>query len=228
MKYKDFDTILSNNRLARYHKACACNKRKTLTLYRQNIILSETVFGVVGMFEVALRNAIDNYYSTLYGADWLRDAIDTGGLLDNSKCWKTRDIVRNAYNDIVGLGYCKEALLAKCEFGVWRYMFASHPYAAMGNVLLNIFPSIPPIEGVRVCDNQFIFEELTKINKLRNRIAHQEPLCFHMGTNNIESRQVRYVYRRICKLLQWMNIDDYGYLYGINHVIKECDKLDKI
>lgn len=228
MKYQDFEDIITSNRLQRYKNACNGNKRRATTLYRRNIKLAEEMFGVINLFEIALRNRIDKIYSEAYGADWLRDAIVDGGRLDNGRCWHTRNIIRYAYNKIEEKNYTKEALLSDCEFGVWRYMFASHPYEAMGNILLNVFPNMPKEIGGKTCNHQFVFEELGKINILRNRIAHHEPICFHTKTNCKESRQVRYVYRQIRTMLRWMEMDDKGLLFGVDHVIKACDKIDKV
>lgn len=229
MKYNEFEFIITPNRLHRYEVACSGNKRLARYLYRQNIILAEEMFGVINMFEIALRNAIDHYYSAQYGTDWLKDAIAEGGRLDNGRCGKTKSIISYAFTHKVGEeNYTKEALLSECEFGVWRYMFASHPFQAMGSILMDIFPNRPEVVNGKPCNAQYVFEELGKINTMRNRIAHHEPICFHAGQNLKESRQVRYIHYRICTLLQWMGIDSTGLLWGIDHVENECQKLDEI
>jgi len=227
MKYNEFEDIITSSRLQRYRNACTGNRRRAMTLYRRNIQLSEEMFGVINLFEVALRNQIDQVYTKAYGSDWMKDAI-FGGRMDNNKCWHTRNIIRYAYHKLSKKEYTKESLLSDCEFGVWRYMFASHPYKAMGSILLDVFPCLPEKVGMKVCDNQFVFEELGKINILRNRIAHHEPICFHVGTDMKESRQVRYVYRQICEMLEWMGIDSKGLLYGVDHVNKACDRVDAV
>ena len=59
MKYSEFQQILSGERLQRYLLACDNNTRKTMTLYRLNLNLSQEVFTLLSCFEVAVRNAID-------------------------------------------------------------------------------------------------------------------------------------------------------------------------
>jgi hypothetical protein len=58
MNFIDFKHILSNDRLQRYLIACGNDTRKTMTLYRLNLNLSQEVFTLLSCFEVALRNAI--------------------------------------------------------------------------------------------------------------------------------------------------------------------------
>ena len=83
MKYADFEMLVSQERLSRYIVACNGNQQKTMLLYRQNIRLAQASFAVVSYFEIALRNKIDGILRTSFGNDWLRDAIQTGGIFDN-------------------------------------------------------------------------------------------------------------------------------------------------
>lgn len=75
MKYKDFEYVLSSERMARYLQAYDGDSRKAMTLYRYNLQLSQEMFSVISCFEVALRNAIDRHMRSLFGNDWLRDSI---------------------------------------------------------------------------------------------------------------------------------------------------------
>ena len=75
MKYKEFEAILSTERTKRYLKACNGDTRKAMTLYRENLHLSQEMFTLISCFEVALRNAIDRKLTITLWTDWLRDAI---------------------------------------------------------------------------------------------------------------------------------------------------------
>ncbi|MBI2417787.1 MAG: Abi family protein [Ignavibacteriales bacterium] len=63
--------------MSRYLAACNNNSKKAMTLYRLNLRLSQELFTIISCFEIALRNEIDRLYSVRYGADWLRDSIET-------------------------------------------------------------------------------------------------------------------------------------------------------
>lgn len=58
MKYDECLQVLSPARLNKYAQASGNEKAKTLRLYQYNIKLSQRFYGVIGMFEIMLRNAI--------------------------------------------------------------------------------------------------------------------------------------------------------------------------
>lgn len=179
MKFSDFQHILSSERLNRYLGACGNDTRKTMTLYRLNLNLSQEVFTLLSCFEVALRNAIDRQLTARLGNDWLRDAIMPGGIFDIQSCRDSAKIIRKAYNRLDRNGeYMHHKLLAEMEFGVWKYMFANPQYRATGQCLLNIFPNKPRSSSEVQYNQAYMFNELDGVNILRNRIAHHEPVCF--------------------------------------------------
>jgi hypothetical protein len=75
-------TAISNPRYFKYLSACGCSRRRALKLYRANIRLSQQLYGVIGVFEVILRNSIDRSMVSTMGDSWLEDAADPGGYLD--------------------------------------------------------------------------------------------------------------------------------------------------
>ena len=56
MKFQDFEDIMSAARMSRYLTACGGNSKKTMTLYRLNLRVSQEFFTVISCFEVSLRN----------------------------------------------------------------------------------------------------------------------------------------------------------------------------
>ena len=129
MKFSEFQHILSEERLQRYLLACDNDTRKTMTLYRLNLNLSQEVFTLLSCFEVAVRNAIDRILIASLGTDWLRDAILPGGVFDVPGCRDSAKIIRKAYNRLQrDNSYSHPKLLAEMEFGVWKYMFANPQY----------------------------------------------------------------------------------------------------
>jgi len=73
-----------------------------------------------------------------------------------------------------------------------------------------------------------VYNDLDGINRVRNRIAHHEPICFDQGTVVINTTFIRDQYRLIKEIFSWMNIDATQLLYGLDHVEQICDKIDKI
>ena len=229
MKYSKFQHILSRERLQRYLSACDNNTRKTMTLYRLNLNLSQEVFTLISCFEVAIRNAIDSILTEKLGADWLRDAVLDGGIFDVPGCRDSARIIKKAYTRLMRDGsYSHPKLLAEMEFGVWKYMFANPQYRAAGRTLLAVFPNKPRSSAEAQYNNTFIFNKLDGLNVLRNRIAHHEPICFARRQPEIETTYILNAYQTLHKLFLWMGIDSPSLLYGLDHVQKVCSKINNL
>ena len=82
MKYKDFENAFSAARLNKYKNACGGNTNKALTLYRHNVKLCQKFYGVLNIFEIILRNAINQHYTIHFNdADWIYHQLQSGGML---------------------------------------------------------------------------------------------------------------------------------------------------
>ena len=229
MKYKEFERIISEERMSRYVQACGGDTRRAMTLYRYNVELAQTMFAIIGFFEVALRNAINNHLTARLGSEWLKDSCLPGGIFNIPNAHKTCDIISNAYHRLIRDGfYTHSKLLAEMEFGVWKYMFSPVQYRQTGRDLLCIFPNRPRSSALAQYNPSYIFNELDKINTLRNRIAHHEPICFPAQTNQIYTDYIRTEYQKMQRLIEWMGINSNVYLFGIDHVIRVCNKIDRL
>ena len=229
MNYSAFENVMSSKRMRRYLNACDGDKRKAQTLYRLNLRLSQEMFTVISCYEVALRNAIDKIMTASLGSDWIRDAILPGGIFDNPLFSGTTRIMHKAYNELITKGkYSCSKMLSAMEFGIWKYMFSAPQYRATGRRLLQIFPNKPKSSALMQYNNQYIYNELDAVNRLRNRIAHHEPICFLHDQETISTVYLLNCYRRILTLFSWMDIDTKSLLYGLDHVQNLSQKIDLI
>ena len=229
MRFSDFEIVMSPKRMRRYLQACGGDKRKAQTLYRLNLRLSQEMFTVICCYEVALRNAIDRIMCAALGMDWLRDAIMPGGIFDSPRLASTNRILKKAYGELINMRkYSNSKMLSAMEFGVWKYMFSATQYRATGKRLLGAFPNKPKSSVSIQYNNQYIFNELDAVNRLRNRIAHHEPVCFLQDSETISTAHLRDCYVRIMTLFSWMGIDAKSLLYGLDHVRVITDKIDSL
>lgn len=228
MRYLEFENIMSQSRMSRYLTACGNDGRKAMTLYRRNLKLTQKLFTVVSCFEIALRNKIDNHYVAIHGNDWLRNAAQAGGFFDNHDNRITRDLI----NETILLlnrrgGYTHSKLVAELGFGFWRFMFSRHQYRAGGQTLIRIMPNRPPSSPAMQYNANYVFNEIQKINDLRNRLAHHEPVCFYLGGRAIiGTLYAREHYAVIVRLFQWMDINEEELLYGLDHVVETMNEID--
>ncbi|MBO5456530.1 MAG: Abi family protein [Muribaculaceae bacterium] len=229
MKYADFENIMSAKRMGRYLTACGGDTRKAMTLYRYNLQLSQVMFTIVSCFEVALRNSIDRKLTENLGNEWVRDSIMTGGVFSLPILRKTSDIIAFAYRKLQqSRSYSHTKLLAEMEFGIWKYMFSPIQYRVTGRNLLSIFPNKPRSSREKQYNQTFIFNELDKVNSLRNRIAHHENICFATNTSVIDTTYVINIYSKIKTLFLWMDIDSDSLLYGLDHISRICAQINKL
>ncbi len=70
--------------------------------------------------------------------------------------------------------------------------------------------------------------ELDKINSLRNRIAHHEPICFSVRTSQIDTDYIVTIYDKIFNMFAWMGVDNRSLLYGLDHVQQICNKINNL
>jgi len=196
-------------------------------LYRLNQRLSREMFSIVSCLEVGLRNKVDSILSVSLGPDWLRDSILPGGIFDQPSTQKTKRIIDKVYQEIISKGhYAPSKLLSKMEFGIWKYMYAGPQYTSTGRVLLQIFPNKPKSTRLNRYDNTFVFGELNDINELRNRIAHNEPICFIPNSATKSSQYAISQYKKLFRLLSWMDIDSHPFLKHMDHVKTICRIID--
>ena len=229
MAYLEFERILSAKRMQRYYDAANGDTRKAMALYRYNLRLSQEMFTIVSCFEVALRNAIDGLLVTTLGENWLKDSVQINGIFTNGRMNETRKIIEKACNRLDRQGiYSHSKLIAEMEFGVWKYMYSSLQYRATGQCLLRAFPNKPRSSAAIQYNNTYIFNELDKVNSLRNRIAHHEPICFRLHTSEIDTSYIVNEYQKIQTLFSWMGIDSRSMLYGLDHVQSVCAKINSL
>jgi hypothetical protein len=229
MKYTNFERVMSQKRMGRYLIACQGNTRKAMTLYRHNLKLSQETFTMISCFEVGLRNAIDNQLSANLGADWLKDSIMPGGIFTNPILRKTHDIISHSYQKLANNNqYSPSNLLSNLDFGIWKYMFSPLQYRVTGRTLLNIFPNKSRSTRRNQYNHSYVFNELDKINTLRNRIAHHEPICFLFQQSVIDTGFILNEYQKIQTLFSWMGIDSHSILYGLDHIKNVCQQIDSL
>lgn len=229
MKYKEFEHIISAKRMNKYVQACGGNTRKAMTLYRYNLQLSQELFTIISCFEIALRNAINKELTNRLGSEWLKDSILPGGIFSIRNTHKTCEIITKSYQRLLHeQSYTHTKLIAEMEFGVWKYMFSPVQFNQTGRVLLHVFPNKERSTAETQYNHSYFFNELDKVNTMRNRIAHHEPVCFYLQDPVIDTSHVLGIYLKMQRLFAWMGIDSRSLLYGLDHVQQVCKLINEL
>ncbi len=174
---------LSSPRLAPYLAATGGNVRQALRLYQWNVELSGAVYECLHRFEVVLRNALDEQLcrwnttqrerqtGRLHSSDWL---MDPARLLNRLAGDDIRKASRRAQTALRGAPTPPRHpdILAQLSFGTWRFLL---PDNDPGRQLLwnkALAAAFPKLTGAPA----ELVDHVDHIYKLRNRVAHLEPL----------------------------------------------------
>ena len=222
MKYPEYERAFSAARLNKYLTACGGNTAKALILYRHNVKLCQKFYGMLNIFEVILRNAINEHYKAYFNdSDWIRSQLASGGMLSQHP---QKAVVDKTIADLIAAGrYTNDRVVSSVTFGFWTYLFTKKPFKLGGQSLLKIFPAKAIGLGQRA-----IYNELMAIKNFRNRIAHHEPICF--DSNGCKSTGLaKDHYGLIVRYVNFLGYPD-GHLYfGLDvlpdSVLERIDRL---
>ena len=225
-----FERAVSKPRLNRYLTAYNGDWKQAQRLYLANLRVSQELYAVISVFEVALRNAIDDHYKQRFmttdgSSEWLRTQSGVSGFLSNVALAKggfqSRENVKKVIANL-GAHYTHDKVVSELSFGFWKYMFATKEFAAAGSTLLRIFVARP--HGV---NHTNVYNRLDAINRLRNRVAHHQPVCFDkMGNVSLDTTLQAYNY--MLDILAWLGFNTKILLRGIDGFNAEVKRISDI
>lgn len=147
--------------------------------YKQNLYQCETYYILLSIFEVSLRNSINNYFISKISDDWLENDIlhdDTKHKIAGAKkqILQRREIV--TYDKII----------AELPFGFWTSLFRkSYTNLIRIKDIKNIFPNIPS-KNETLINRSILDKKLNHIRKFRDRVFHYEPIINKLEYKSIE------------------------------------------
>lgn len=163
--YENLKKAISQERLAVY-RADGVGNDTAIARYIYNIELCKSLYPLINIFEVALRNSMDNALATFYGTqDWNNVIV----LLPSETTMITDAKLKIKRN---GKNYSHGRLVAELTLGFWvalmgrKYNTQSFQFAIIKNTLHGC-PANQKKSGA-------IQKNLSEIRFLRNRIAHHE------------------------------------------------------
>ena len=180
----EIERTLSADRLRPYRISVGGDTELAILLYEQNTLLAESLYGVLQGLEVLLRNAIHDQLTADYGQVEWWDAVklepEQGAMLR-----KARDILTKEGKALVA-----GRIVAELSFGFWTGLTGPKYDVLWRDHLVKIFPRRP-------LQRSEVQTRLNSIRKLRNRIAHHEPILF-------SGRLQKYVHQ-IFDTISWMS-----------------------
>ena len=172
---------LSEPRFATYLKKASEDATFAFALYLYNSRLAKSFLFPLSVAEVTLRNAVDGVLLQMFGAAWHQDANFRDNVLTPESLGALEKAIERARSNERG------KVIAELTFDFWSNLFRNE-YADLWRTKANIaFPGLAHGEGRH--EIQVLVRE---INRLRNRVAHHEPIL-DMNVPDLHSKIIKLV-----------------------------------
>lgn len=162
----NIETTLSTERLSTYLAQTGADRKRAILLYECNSHLSESLYTPLQGLEVALRNSFQSQLEDCFARpDWYEDRRSPLSALH-------RDMVLKAKTRLTedGKPHDPGRVVAELTFGFWTAMVGKkYAHSLWVPCLHKAFPR-------KKVGRKQVHLPLDRLRKLRNRIAHHEPV----------------------------------------------------
>lgn len=139
-----------------------------LELYIWNAKVSGAFLAPLHVCEVVIRNAASEALESVYGAEWPWSAGFRQSLPDHFKRKVEEACAKNKINST-------GKFIAEMNFGFWKDLFTSRHEHRLWQEIQSYFPGLPSWKSIAE-QRECMHRDLEKVGRLRNRIAHHEPI----------------------------------------------------
>jgi hypothetical protein len=199
---------LSQPRISRYLVACASDQARALALYRWNAQASAAFMVPMHICEITLRNAIVGAIQDVYGVQWYvpGSAFERSLPKPNAGYSPARDLHRSRKNQPSA-----GKVIPELKFMFWVSMLtARHDARLWRPYLAKHFPALPV--GLSASAGRLLLHSrLDDIRKLRNRLAHHEPVFDRILVDE---------YEKIADVVRWVSPETMNWLSGFESVTR--------
>lgn len=156
----------SSERLAPYYALAGGDKELGLKLYGWNSALSQALYSPLQGLEVTLRNGISDRLRSAYGATWFE--LNPGPALH----YPLPDMLLKVRMGLGRHGSVPDhgRVVAELNWGFWTGILAKRYEQLWRTHFRQVFQAEGPLTRAQ------IFQPLDDLRRLRNRIAHHEPI----------------------------------------------------
>lgn len=235
MQFKNFRLYFSYPRTERYLISTNYSNSKCIELYHSNLKVSESFYSLLSILEIILRNRINdiltNYFNDQHWITNQKNGFMSHKLLSieietheklikhlylKNEVLKSEKKLKNRKQKITN-----SKILAEQTFGFWISFFEVHHYKILEGKPIQIFKNLPK-NGNR----KLILEKLNQIRHFRNRLYHNEPICFR--GNSIDFNYTNEIYETIISLLNWIDPEITTFTLPLDHVNLNINNLKNL
>lgn len=148
------------------------SSEQALNLYAWNAQVSAALLAPLHICEVVIRNAVAAALEAQYGSKWPWSPGFEQSLPSPHQGYNPRRDLQDARRSAHTTG----KVIPELKLAFWQSMFTSrHDSRLWHTYLTQVFPNLPNSQPIRQSRTE-IYNELERLRKLRNRIAHHEPI----------------------------------------------------
>jgi hypothetical protein len=166
----------------------------------------------LSVFEVGLRNAINRELITKFGTEeWYNHFATTAGLSKLTKEIAVAQLQITKRHELV----TPSKVVAELTFGFWTRLFNSEFELILWKDLRRAFPYLPKAKKQR----KHISAPINNFRNFRNRIFHNEPICWNLA-------KLAETHEQMLEVLGWINKDLPGWMEQFDRVGKVSEKIE--
>jgi hypothetical protein len=233
MKFEKVRLYVSSPRIARFLIATGNSKVKAVRLYKANLKVSQAFLPVLAILEVTLRNRLNAILSGHFSdPDWIINQ-KTGFMVHHSLTYVRRGrTIHNLYlkkqvekaetrirNS--GMPATSGKIISEQTFGFWTELFERTYYRILLGRPIQIFTNLPSGHG-----RNEVIDALNQIRIFRNRLYHNEPVCFNAGA--ISFQKAEDIHSLIKDVLSWCDPDLISRIKDVDQIVVKIRNAKKI
>ncbi len=232
MRYNHFEKIVSKPRLNRYLKAVKSDHKRAIELYKLNLELSQSFYPYLSLCEVALRNSINsvlvNYFND---PEWIKAQNRYGGFIDDlakggdsylQRALEQVDYHFKIRNRRSNVPLNQDRFISEVSIGFWTRFFKPNHYKILKGRPIQIFTKLP-----RKTKRGFINSKLQNIEDFRNRVYHNEAICFS-STQQVNLSMPKKAYEDICSIIEWIEPQLLKFAQNLSDPLEAMDKITRL
>ena len=158
----ELERTISPERFSAYLKEADGNRKKAICLYVWNTSISAAFYGPLQSLEIALRNAMHDRLSEIYGADWYDNPAINFNEKHLEQLERVKSDPRQKEHEAV-----PSRLIATLSFGFWVFLLSSNYDESLWRSTL--YKAFPHARAIR---RKQTHKLLVKLLTIRNQIAH--------------------------------------------------------
>lgn len=217
---------ISSSRLEKFVRIAKDVDIDSLLLYSQSVSISKSFYPLFSHFEVFLRNGINECLSDHFkDENWIINQMD--GFMSDRQLEGTRYFLKNSVGKSIRFlnknkfDVTAGKVIAEQSLGFWTNLFDKTPYKLLEGKIIHVFSDKP-----RSVNRKVINSKLHEIREFRNRIYHNESICFK--EDEIDFSRLEQVRLDIYDVLKWMHKDLAEYVRSYDEISIEVKRTKEL